>query len=129
MIFSLFLKDAILSELRQPLHAIFSLEVPRDVILPRISGRLVHPGSGRVYNEHFQPPKQSWKDDVTGEPLIRRPDDEPAVVNSRLDLFDQQTQPVLAHYLKKSPHLVHKIKCNTSPQGYKLIKPIVDKLV
>ncbi len=42
-----------------------------DVILPRISGRLVHLPSGRVYNEHFQPPKVAGKDDVTGEPLIR----------------------------------------------------------
>jgi len=58
----------------------------------------VHPPSGRVYNESYNPPKIPGKDDVTGEPLIQRADDHPDTVSERLRQYEEQTTPVLEFY-------------------------------
>ncbi|KAF3933836.1 hypothetical protein ABW19_dt0200817 [Dactylella cylindrospora] len=60
-----------------PVNFVVNLDVPHSVILDRIANRWVHPGSGRVYNLTYSPPKEPGKDDVTGEPLVRRKDDDP----------------------------------------------------
>lgn len=73
-----------------------------DAILEeRITGRWIHPSSGRTYHTKFAPPKASGKDDVTGEPLIQRKDDTAAVLKSRLEAFHRQTEPVIEYYKKK----------------------------
>ncbi|KAG0454939.1 hypothetical protein HPP92_024231 [Vanilla planifolia] len=73
-----------------------------DVILEeRITGRWIHPSSGRTYHSKFAPPKVPGIDDVTGEPLIQRKDDTAAVLKSRLEAFHKQTEPVIDYYNKK----------------------------
>ncbi|XP_071731745.1 adenylate kinase 4-like [Rutidosis leptorrhynchoides] len=74
-----------------------------DAILEeRITGRWIHPASGRTYHSKYAPPKVPGIDDVTGETLIQRKDDTPDVLKSRLQAFHQQTEPVIDYYRKKS---------------------------
>ena len=77
---------------------VLEFAVPDDVIVDRMSGRRVHPGSGRVYHVQHNPPKQEGKDDVTGEDLIIRDDDKEATVRKRLAIYHEQTEPLVAYY-------------------------------
>lgn len=77
---------------------VIELSVPDEEIIERMSGRLVHPASGRVYHRKYQPPKVAGKDDVTGEPLIQREDDREETVKQRLKVYHQQTSPLIAYY-------------------------------
>jgi len=61
---------------KEPVDTVINLNVPFDVIVERIKGRMVHPGSGRVYHTQFNPPRETGHDDVTGEPLVVREDDQ-----------------------------------------------------
>ncbi|CAH1423210.1 unnamed protein product [Lactuca virosa] len=73
-----------------------------DAILEeRITGRWIHPASGRSYHTKFAPPKVPGIDDVTGEALVQRKDDTAAVLKSRLEAFHKQTEPVIDYYSKK----------------------------
>ena len=76
------------------------LVVPDDSIVKRRSGRRVHLASGRTYHIVYNPPKVEGKDDVTGEPLVIRPDDQEDVVRSRLKTYHSQTEPLVAYYKK-----------------------------
>jgi adenylate kinase len=78
---------------------VIDFEVDDDEILRRMSGRRVHPGSGRTYHVQFNPPKQPDKDDITGEPLIQRPDDNEATVKTRIDTYHDQTKPLVNYYV------------------------------
>jgi adenylate kinase len=78
---------------------VIDFEVDDDEILRRMSGRRVHPGSGRTYHIDFNPPKVTGKDDVTGEPLVQRPDDNEATVKTRIETYHQQTKPLVKYYL------------------------------
>lgn len=73
-------------------------DVPDEVIVDRMSGRRVHPGSGRVYHLVYNPPKVEGKDDETGDELVIRPDDEAETVRKRLGVYHEQTQPLVAYY-------------------------------
>ncbi len=73
-------------------------DVPDDVIVGRMSGRRVHPGSGRVYHVSFNPPKVEGKDDDTGEDIIVREDDKEVTVRGRLAVYHDQTKPLVAYY-------------------------------
>lgn len=73
-------------------------DVPDEVIVGRMSGRRVHPGSGRVYHVVYNPPKVENKDDVTGEDLSIRDDDKEETVRKRLGVYHEQTQPLVAYY-------------------------------
>lgn len=77
-----------------------NLEVPIEVIVERISKRWLHLPSGRIYNTDFNPPQKPGLDDLTGEPLVQRPDDKPDVVKKRLETYFQKTKPVLDFYRK-----------------------------
>lgn len=87
------------------LHAVINLNVPFETIIDRIKGRWIHPESGRVYNEGYNPPQVSGVDDVTGEPLVQRPDDLPEAVQERLRQYEHQTKP-LTDYFKERGLLV-----------------------
>ena len=80
------------------LDFVLEIDVEEDEIIQRMSGRRVHPGSGRVYHVRFNPPKVTGKDDVTSEPLIQRDDDEEETVRKRLQVYRQQTRPLVAYY-------------------------------
>jgi len=73
-------------------------DVPDDVIVNRMSGRRVHPGSGRVYHTTYNPPNIDGKDDDTGEDLIVRDDDKEATVRDRLAIYHDQTKPLVDYY-------------------------------
>jgi adenylate kinase len=81
------------------LHAI-ELKIDDGLLVDRITGRLIHPASGRSYHKIFNPPKESMKDDVTGEPLIQRSDDNADALKKRLVTYHQQTAPVVGYYQK-----------------------------
>ena len=70
-------------------------------IVRRLSGRRVHKPSGRTYHLLFNPPKEEGKDDVTGEPLIQRPDDREDSIRTRLEVYADQTKPLVDYYEEK----------------------------
>ena len=80
------------------LDYVLEIDVPDADIITRMTGRRVHPGSGRVYHLKFNPPKAEGKDDVTGEPLIQRVDDQEETVKKRLAVYAQQTRPLVEYY-------------------------------
>ncbi|RKP22385.1 adenylate kinase-domain-containing protein, partial [Syncephalis pseudoplumigaleata] len=90
--------DTTLMQRGTPLNMVVSLQVPDEVILERILSRWVHAPSGRVYNLGYNPPHRPGLDDVTGEPLTRRPDDTEPVFRSRMRAFRETTEPLLEHY-------------------------------
>ena len=77
---------------------VLEIEVPFEDIVERMSGRRSHPASGRTYHIKFNPPKVDGKDDVTGEPLVQRDDDKEETVRRRLEVYQQQTQPLTNYY-------------------------------
>ena len=77
---------------------VLEIEVPFEDIVERMSGRRSHPASGRTYHIKFNPPKVEGKDDVTGEPLVQRDDDKEETVRRRLEVYQQQTQPLTTYY-------------------------------
>jgi adenylate kinase len=80
------------------IDAVVEIDVPDEEIIKRMSGRRVHLASGRTYHVTFNPPKVEGKDDVTGEPLIQRDDDQEETVRKRLDVYHAQTEPLVAYY-------------------------------
>lgn len=84
-----------------PINLVVSFKTPLSVIMERIAGRWVHQPSGRVYNTSFNAPRVPGIDDVTGEPLIQRPDDSEEVYRARFQKFQETSEPVLDHYAKK----------------------------
>ena len=79
---------------------VLEIDVPDEAIISRMSGRRVHPASGRTYHVKFNPPKVAGCDDVTGEPLIQRDDDKEETVKKRLDVYHAQTKPLVEYYSK-----------------------------
>jgi adenylate kinase len=84
------------------IDVVVTLEVPHDIIIKRISGRRVHAASGRVYHDEHHPPAMPGLDDLTGEPLIQRKDDEAETVRERLRIYDERTAPMVEYYRKKA---------------------------
>lgn len=80
------------------IDAVIELQVPDEKIVRRMSGRRVHLASGRTYHIVYNPPRVEGRDDVTGEPLVTRPDDEESTVRSRLKVYHSQTEPLVAFY-------------------------------
>ena len=80
------------------LDFVLEIDVPFDAIIERMSGRRAHVASGRTYHIKFNPPKVDGIDDVTGEPLIQRDDDKEETVRTRLDVYSQQTRPLVDYY-------------------------------
>lgn len=81
-----------------PIDYVIEIAVDDDVIVERISGRRIHPASGRVYHIHSHPPKNKDKDDETNEPLILRDDDREEIVRKRLEVYHEQTEPLVDYY-------------------------------
>jgi adenylate kinase len=80
------------------LDYVLEIDVPDAAIVERMSGRRVHPASGRTYHLKYNPPKVADRDDVTGEPLIQREDDKEETVRKRLAVYHEQTEPLIAYY-------------------------------
>ena len=80
------------------IDAVLQIEVPDSAIVERMSGRRSHPASGRTYHLKYNPPKVPGKDDVTGEDLVQRADDAEETVRKRLEVYQQQTRPLVDYY-------------------------------
>jgi adenylate kinase len=92
------LLDEVLSKDGGSIDCVINLKVDDELLVKRITGRLIHPPSGRSYNIYFNPPKVEGIDDITGEPLVKRGDDTEEKLRTRLGEFHEKTQPVLTHY-------------------------------
>ncbi|MDE2369398.1 MAG: adenylate kinase [Burkholderiales bacterium] len=80
------------------LDFVVEIDVPDSAIIERMSGRRAHLPSGRTYHVKFNPPKVEGRDDVTGEPLIQRDDDQEETVRKRLEVYQRQTRPLVDYY-------------------------------
>jgi adenylate kinase len=96
------------------IDAVVEIEVADEQIIRRMSGRRVHPASGRVYHVEFNPPEVAGEDDETGQPLVQREDDREDVVRQRLETYHEQTEPLVGYYRKwhesgddRAPRYVH----------------------
>jgi adenylate kinase len=87
-----------------PIDYVVEIDVSDEEIVRRLSGRRVHPGSGRVYHVIFNPPKTDSRDDVTGEPLVQRDDDREETIRKRLEIYHAQTEPLVEYYARWSAH-------------------------
>ena len=83
-------------------NVVLELTLKDELIINRMSGRRVHQPSGRSYHLEFNPPEKDGLDDVTGEPLIQRDDDKPETVKNRLEVYWEQTNPLIVYYRSKS---------------------------
>jgi len=110
-----------LEQCAQKIDLVVLLQVDQETVVKRVAGRRVHPASGRSYHIEFNPPKVSGKDDVTGEDLIQRGDDNENTVRDRLDTYTRQTEPLVDYYEKQgvlkridgmcTPHEVYESLC------------------
>ncbi|CAK1361212.1 adenylate kinase [Cercospora beticola] len=90
--------DEMLAAKTQQLKHAIELQIEDNLLVARITGRLVHPASGRSYHKIFSPPKKEMTDDITGEPLIQRSDDNEEALKKRLGTYHKQTAPVVDYY-------------------------------
>jgi len=103
------LLDSHLRKTVSPITLIINLDIPDDVILSRISDRWVHLPSGRVYNSSYNRPRIAGIDDVTGEPLTKRPDDTPGTFARRLRAFYDSTSPLLSYFASSEGRASNKL--------------------
>ncbi len=104
------------------------LEAPEDVVVRRISGRRISPG-GRVYNVYYDPPAREGRCDDTGEPLIHREDDQPDTVRRRLQVYLEQTHPLVAHY-ESGPGAVVRVDADRPVEAiYEELRSVVDSII
>ena len=90
--------DEMLRASAKPLQHAIELQIDDALLVSRITGRLIHPASGRSYHREFNPPRRPMTDDATGEPLVQRSDDNAATLQKRLGTYHAQTAPVVAYY-------------------------------
>lgn len=86
------------------LDAVIEFGIDDNLLVRRITGRLIHQASGRSYHDEFHPPKVHMKDDITGEPLIRRSDDNVDALKKRLESYHTQTKPLAEYYALRGIH-------------------------
>ncbi|XP_076437741.1 adenylate kinase 2, mitochondrial-like [Babylonia areolata] len=96
--------DDLLDQRKTKLDAVVEFSIDDSLLVRRITGRMIHPASGRSYHEEFHPPKKAMTDDVTGEPLIRRSDDNAQALKKRLESYHKQTKPLVDYYAKQGLH-------------------------
>ncbi|OZJ02698.1 hypothetical protein BZG36_04601 [Bifiguratus adelaidae] len=106
--------DGMLEERKEKLDCAVELSIDDNLLVSRITGRLIHPASGRSYHKEFNPPKKPMTDDVTGEPLIQRSDDNADTLKKRLGTYHEQTAPVVEYYKTKGIH--HSVDASQNPQ-------------
>jgi adenylate kinase len=96
--------DDLLDKRKRSLDAVIEFGIQDDLLVRRITGRLMHIPSGRSYHVEFHPPKIPMKDDVTGEPLTKRSDDNPEALKKRLEAYHKQTAPLVDYYSARRLH-------------------------
>ena len=112
------------------IDAVVEIDVPDDDIINRMSGRRMHPASGRNYHIVFNPPKVEGKDDTTGEDLIQREDDKPDTVRDRLKVYQDQTSPLIEFYSTlSSPEPLNYIKVSGTSTPKEVSENIFQQLI
>jgi len=96
--------DDLLERRKQKLDSVIEFGIDDQLLVRRITGRLIHQNSGRSYHEEFNPPKRAMTDDITGEPLIRRSDDNADTLKQRLIDYHKKTAPLINYYQKHHLH-------------------------
>ncbi|CAG9581122.1 unnamed protein product [Danaus chrysippus] len=96
--------DDLLAKRKSALDCVIEFNIEDSLLVRRVTGRLIHPASGRSYHEEFHPPKKAMTDDETGEPLIRRSDDNVKALQKRLATYHSQTVPLIDYYMRKGLH-------------------------
>jgi len=114
-----------LAEMGVSIDHVVEIVVDDEEIVKRMSGRRVHPASGRTYHVIFNPPKVEGRDDVTGEPLIQRDDDKEETVRKRLNVYHEQTKPLVGYYKQKAEQGAVKF---ASIDGVGSVEAIRDKI-
>jgi adenylate kinase len=94
--------DGMLKQKETTIHKAIEFKVNDDILVERVEGRRVHLPSGRTYHVKFNPPKVEGHDDLTGEPLIQRKDDNAEVLRRRMQAYHGQTAPILSYYNQRS---------------------------
>ncbi len=110
------------------IDAVIEIDVDDEEIVKRISGRRVHPESGRVYHVEFNRPEKEGLDDKTGEPLVLRKDDEEATVRKRLSVYHTQTEPLISYYKNLSESLDDNAPKFATVKGIGKVEEIRDKI-
>lgn len=93
--------NELLAELGSPLDKVVLVDVDFDILVKRVTGRRIALESGEIYNIHFKPPKQEGICDVSGETLVHRKDDNEDTITQRLNVFEEQTAPLIGYYQNK----------------------------
>lgn len=96
--------DGLLEKRKSKLDAVIEFAIDDSLLVRRICGRMIHLASGRSYHDEFHPPKVAMTDDVTGEPLIRRSDDNAEALKKRLEAYHKQTRPLASYYALRGLH-------------------------
>lgn len=96
--------DDLLAKRKTNLDAVIEFGIEDSLLVRRITGRMIHPSSGRSYHEEFHPPRKAMTDDVTGEPLIKRSDDNVDALKKRLATYHAQTLPLVDYYMRRGLH-------------------------
>lgn len=96
--------DDLLEKRNTSLDAVIEFGIDDSLLVRRITGRLFHVASGRSYHEEFHPPKKPMTDDITGEPLVRRSDDNVQALQKRLQAYHTQTRPLVDYYQIRGIH-------------------------
>ena len=119
--------DHLLHKRGQALDAVIEFKIDPQLLIRRITGRLVHPASGRTYHKEFNPPKKPMTDDVTGEALIQRSDDTEAALQKRMKAYTEQTTPLSQYY--RSRKVLEPIDAAQKPADvWRSIKSILDRV-
>lgn len=111
------------------LDHVIEIAVDDNEIIQRISGRRIHQPSGRVYHLINHPPKQAGLDDVTGEPLIQRDDDKEETVKKRLEIYHQQTAPLIDYYKKEAKKESHNVPQFHTVKGIGSVDQIFEQII
>lgn len=118
-----------LKEAGVELDHVIEIRVDDEDLVHRLSGRRVHPASGRVYHVDYHPPQVMDRDDVTGEPLIQRDDDQAATVRHRLEVYHRQTAPLLAYYQQLAAQQPQAKPCFNVVDGGQSVEQVRQQLV
>ena len=106
------------------LDAVVDFQLSREEVVKRLSGRRLCPSTGRSYHIIYNPPKVEGKDDETGEDLIQRPDDREEAIVHRLEVYDEQTAPLIDYYKKKG--LIRDVDASAKPsEVFELFKKVL----
>ena len=93
--------DKMLNPLGKKIDVVFEFNTNKNELIERIEGRQIHLTSGRTYHSKFNPPKVEGLDDITGEPLIQRKDDNAETLKTRIDIYNKKTEPLVEYYRRK----------------------------